>query len=114
MQVEPQITFKGLETSPAFEALIRQRIDGLEQMHPHMIRCRVVVEAPHRGSETAKVPLRVAVEVDVLGRPTLVAKDAQERHEALDPRCGPVLPKRSPGDWRRAAPRHPERPLPHP
>jgi ribosome-associated translation inhibitor RaiA/cold shock CspA family protein len=90
MQVEPQITFKGLETSPAFEALIRQRIDGLEQMHPHIIRCRVVVEAPHRGSETAKVPLQVAVEVDVPGRPTLVAKDAQERHEAKEDHTAPL------------------------
>lgn len=90
MQVEPQITFKGLETSPAFEALIRQRIDGLEQLHARIIRCRVVVEAPHRGSETAKVPLQVAVEVEVPGRPTIVGKDTQERHEAKADHTAPL------------------------
>jgi ribosome-associated translation inhibitor RaiA len=82
MQVQPQITFKGLRTSPALEDLIRQRIGHLERMHPRITSCRVVVEAPHRAAETAKVPLRVAVEVEVPGRNTIVAKDAQERHEA--------------------------------
>jgi ribosome-associated translation inhibitor RaiA/cold shock CspA family protein len=90
MQVEPQITFKGLETSPALEGLIRQRIDHLERLHPRITSCRVVVEAPHRASESAKLPLRVAVEVEVPGRNTIVAKDAQERHEAKEDHTAPL------------------------
>jgi ribosome-associated translation inhibitor RaiA/cold shock CspA family protein len=81
MQVEPQITFKGLATSPALEALIRQRINALERMHPRITSCRVVVETPHRAAQSAKLPLRIAVEVGVPGRNTIVAKDTQERHE---------------------------------
>lgn len=82
MQVEPQITFKGLETSPALEALIRQRIDALERIHSRIVSCRVVVEAPHRGSESAKLPLSVVIEVKVPGRNPIVAKNAQARREA--------------------------------
>ncbi len=90
MQVEPQITFKNLDTSPGLEALIRQRIDGLEQMHPRIISCRVVVEVPRRASETAKLPLGISVEVEVPGKPTIVAKDQQERHEAKGDHTAPV------------------------
>ncbi len=90
MQVEPQITFKNMETSPAFEALIRQRIDGLERMYPRIVSCRVVVEVPHRAKETAKVPLGISVEVEVPGRPTIVAKDQQERHEAKGDHTAPL------------------------
>jgi len=84
MQVEPQITFKGLETSPALEALIRRRIDKLGRKHPRITRCRVVVEAAHRGTQSPKVPLSVCVEVEVPGRNTIVAKDGQQRHEMKD------------------------------
>ncbi len=90
MQVEPQITFKGLETSPALEALIRQRIGHLGRMHPRITSCRVVIEAPHRAAETAKPPLRVIVEVAVPGRNTVVAKDAQQRHEAKEDLAVPL------------------------
>lgn len=82
MQVEPQITFKGMNSSPALEALIRERIAGLERMHPRITSCRVVVEVPHRSAESAKVPIGVTVEVSVPGRKTIVARDAQERREA--------------------------------
>jgi ribosomal subunit interface protein len=90
MQVDPQITFKNMESSPALRELILQRIEGLEQLHPRITSCRVVVEVPHRGSESAKLPLGVAVEVDVPGRPTVVSKDAQERHEFKDDYMAPL------------------------
>jgi len=90
MQKPLQITFKGTEASPAFEALIRQRVDALERLHPRITACRVVVEVPHRGSESAKLPLGVAVEVEVPGRPTIVGKDAQERHEAKQDHTAPL------------------------
>jgi ribosome-associated translation inhibitor RaiA len=90
MQVEPQITFKGLGTSPALEQLIRQRIDGLERMHPRITSCRVVVEVPHRAPDSGKVPLQVAVEVEVPGCNTIVGKDVQERHEAKADHMAPL------------------------
>lgn len=90
MQTEPQITFKNMETSPSLEALIRRRIDGLDQLHSRIIACRVVVEVPHRSGESGKVPLGISVEVTIPGRPTIVAKDAQERHDTKDDQTVPV------------------------
>jgi len=67
-----------------FDALIQQRIEALERRHPGIIGCRVVVEVPHRAPETAKVPVGIAVEVEIAGHPLVVAKDTQERREAKD------------------------------
>jgi ribosomal subunit interface protein len=84
MQTEPQVTFKGIEKSPALDDLIHERISSLERFHPAIISCRVVVDVPHRAPGTVKVPLTVAVEVQVPGRNTVVAKDSSERHEAKE------------------------------
>jgi ribosome-associated translation inhibitor RaiA/cold shock CspA family protein len=77
-----QIVFKGMDTSPALEALVRQRVDHLETIYPRLVGCRVVIEVPHRGSETAKVPIAVSVEADVPGRGPVVGKDEEDRREA--------------------------------
>jgi ribosome-associated translation inhibitor RaiA/cold shock CspA family protein len=90
LQKPLQITFKGTESSPAFEALIRQRVDALERLHPRITACRVVVEIPHRGADSAKVPVGVAVEVDVPGHNTIFGKDIQERHEAKADHTAPL------------------------
>jgi ribosome-associated translation inhibitor RaiA/cold shock CspA family protein len=82
MQRPLQITFKGLESSPALEALIRQRVGHIETLYPRLTGCRVVVEIPHRGAETAKVPIAVSVEADVPGRGPVIGKGEEERREA--------------------------------
>jgi ribosome-associated translation inhibitor RaiA/cold shock CspA family protein len=82
MQRPLQITFKGMDSSPALEALIRERVDHLEMLYPRMIGCRVVVEVPHRKSETAKVPIAVSVEADIPGRGLVVGKDEEDRRES--------------------------------
>jgi ribosome-associated translation inhibitor RaiA/cold shock CspA family protein len=84
MQRALQITFKGMEGSAAWEALIRQRVNHLETLYPRLVGCRVVVEVPHRGSETAKVPIGVTVEADVPGRGPVIGKDKEDRREAKE------------------------------
>ena len=90
MQKPLQITFKGTERSYAFESLIRQRVDALERLHGRITGCRVVVEIPHRGADSVKVPVGVAVEVDVPGHNTIFGKDIQERHEAKADHTAPL------------------------
>jgi len=41
-----------------------------------------VVEVPHRSPASAKHPLGIAVEVEVPGRPLVVAREQEERHDA--------------------------------
>jgi ribosome-associated translation inhibitor RaiA/cold shock CspA family protein len=82
MQRPLQITFRDMETSPALEALIRALATRLETLYPRLIGCRVVVEIPHRGSETAKVPIAIVVEADIPGRGPMVGKDQIDRRQS--------------------------------
>jgi cold shock CspA family protein/ribosome-associated translation inhibitor RaiA len=84
VQTPPQITFKNIAKSEALETLIQSRIEKLGKVHPNIIGCRVVVETPHRSANSGKVPLGIAVEVVVPGRPTIVAKESEERRDAKD------------------------------
>jgi len=84
MQRPLQIVFKGMDSSPALEALIRERVDRLDDLHPRLIGCRVVVEVPHRGAEAAKVPVAVSVEAEVAGRGPIVGRDQAERRDAKE------------------------------
>jgi ribosome-associated translation inhibitor RaiA/cold shock CspA family protein len=79
-----QINYRGIESSPALDALIRQRVNALERMHPRITGCRVVVEVPHRSTESGKVPVAVTVEVEIPNRRAVIGKDFQERREAKD------------------------------
>lgn len=81
MQKPLQIAFKNLDKSDRVEALIRERVEKLEHVHPRLIGCRVVLEAPAR-SATAKASLAISVELDVPGRPKIIAKRQDERRDA--------------------------------
>lgn len=75
-----QIVFKGMETSPAIEARIRERTARLERFHHRMISCRVVVEADHRSAEGFKPPVAVQVEVRI-PKHTLIAKESESQRD---------------------------------
>jgi ribosome-associated translation inhibitor RaiA/cold shock CspA family protein len=66
METEPQLTFRGLDRSPAIEAIIREKIDRLEQFYDRITSCRVTVEKiTHRGHKGHL--FHVAVELEVPG-----------------------------------------------
>jgi len=48
MKLPIQVMFRNMDASDAIEEAVRHRIIGLERFHPRLMRCRVVVEAPHR------------------------------------------------------------------
>jgi ribosome-associated translation inhibitor RaiA/cold shock CspA family protein len=85
-----QVAYKGLPSSPALDALIRQRVAALERLHPRIIGCRVVVNVPYRGAEGGKVPIGITVEVEVPNRGLVVGKEAQERREAKQDHTAPL------------------------
>jgi len=82
MNVPLEIAFKNLQTSEALEKLIRDRVARLEQSHPRLMSCRVVVETPYRSAAGGKQPLGIAVEVTLPGAGPVVAKDSQERRDS--------------------------------
>ncbi len=82
LQTPLQITYHGLDPSPAFDQLIRERAERLETMNERMTSCRVVVEVPHRSPGTGKVSIGVKVEVMMPGRPLIVGSDEIQKKEA--------------------------------
>lgn len=81
MERQLQITYKGLDSSPSLETLIRERAERLERHHSHVIGCRVAVEVPHRSPDSGKTAIAIAVEVEVAGRNMIVGKSETERRE---------------------------------
>jgi ribosome-associated translation inhibitor RaiA len=76
-----QIAFRNMDSSEFLERLVREKVERLERFNPSIIGCRVVLEVPHRSPDSGKVPLGIAVEVEVPGRPLVVAKGEEDRRE---------------------------------
>jgi ribosomal subunit interface protein len=66
MKIPLQISFHDMPVSPALEALIREKAAKLEQFHPNMTGCRVVVDKPHNHSQQGEA-FAVTIEVSVPG-----------------------------------------------
>jgi ribosome-associated translation inhibitor RaiA/cold shock CspA family protein len=90
MEKALQITFKQLESSEALERLIRDRVERLEQFHHNIIGCRVVVETPHRGPDSAKAALEITIEITVPGRNPIIGRDVDTRRDSKHDHGGVV------------------------
>ena len=53
MQKPLELTFRHMDPSPAMEAEVRERVEGLERFCADIIGCSVVIEAPHKHHEEA-------------------------------------------------------------
>lgn len=84
MQKELQVTYKNMDRSPALDAIIEQRVAALKRLYPRAIGCRVVIEVPHRSAGSAKVPLGVAVELEIPNHAPIIGRDTQQRREVKD------------------------------
>lgn len=75
MQVDPEISFHGVDHSDAVEQYIRERIERLDRLSDEIIACRVVVERPHahhNPSEHSGNRYRSRVEVTLPGDHELI------------------------------------------
>lgn len=71
MKIPLQISFHDMPVSPALETLIREKAAKLEQFHPNMTGCRVVVDKPHNHSQQGE-QFAVTVDVSVPGASLVV------------------------------------------
>lgn len=74
-----QIVFRDIQHSASLAKLIEERVLRLEHVCDHIIGCRVVAGVSHRGLQQAIMPLALTVEVEVPGRPIIVAKSEAKR-----------------------------------
>ncbi len=74
MQVPVQITFRGMDTSEALEARIKEHVAKLESFHDRITSCDVVVELPHQHHRHGK-QWHVRITLQVPGQELVVSKD---------------------------------------
>jgi cold shock CspA family protein len=77
-----QITFRGLQPSDALEADVRERVTWLEQFHEGIVRCRVLVEIPHRHRHDGR-HFHVRIELTVPGGDPIVVSHEPSLHARL-------------------------------
>jgi cold shock CspA family protein len=82
MQVPAQITYRGFEPRAALEADVRERIAWLEQFYGGIVRCRVLVELPHRHRHDGR-HFHVRIELTVPGGEPIVVTHEPSLHGPL-------------------------------
>lgn len=83
MQMPLQITFKNMDSSPAVEARIQAKAAKLERFFNRIMRCHVVVEAPHRHQRQGEL-YRVAIDITVPGGEIAVDREHRKDHSHED------------------------------
>ena len=80
--IPTQVTFRGLAHPEALEVDIRQRVGWLEQFYAGIVRCRVLVEVPHRHRHRGR-HFHVRIELTVPGRDPIVVSHEPSLHAGL-------------------------------
>jgi cold shock CspA family protein len=80
--IPTQVTFRGLDVSDALEADIHERVAWLEQFYAGIVRCRVLVELPHRHRHDGR-HFHVRVELTVPGADPIVVSHEPSLHGRL-------------------------------
>lgn len=63
MPLTPQITFRGMSSSPSVEANLRGHIEKLESFYDRIMNCRVMVETSHRHHQGNLYHIRIDLTV---------------------------------------------------
>jgi ribosomal subunit interface protein len=77
MKLPLQVSFQGLERSPALEAAIEERATKLDRFHPHIVSCRVTVTQETRHHVQGR-PFGVRLDLTVPGKEIAVTKKEDE------------------------------------
>ena len=83
MQIEPRISFRNVAHNERVEAQVREKIAELEQFHPRIVNCQVVIDAPHRQHQTGTL-YDIRIDVSVPGRDIVVTREAGRDHAHED------------------------------
>lgn len=83
MQQALQITFKDMEPSEAIEKWVGQHAAKLEKFYSPIIRCQVVIEAPHRHSHHGRL-YSVRIDITVPGDEILATHQGRKDHAHED------------------------------
>jgi ribosomal subunit interface protein len=77
MQIPLQISYRGMQSSAALDAAVREKAAKLEQFHARIMSCRVVLEQPGRHQQQGK-QFVVHIDLTVPGGEIAVNRDHHE------------------------------------
>jgi cold shock CspA family protein len=77
-----QVTFRAFAPDEALEDAVHERVSWLEQFYPDIVRCRVMVEVPHRHRHDGR-HFHVRIELTVPGGPPIVVSHGPSLHGRL-------------------------------
>lgn len=83
MQTPVQVTFRGLDPSPAAEERVQSEAAKLERYHPRLTSCRVVVEKQHHRHHHGDL-FHVRVDLTMPGGEVVVKREPMEHHAHED------------------------------
>lgn len=85
MQSDPTITFRNIDSSPAVEQKIMERVVDLEKFHPRITSCDVVIEMPQKRKVSGR-EFEVHINLTVPGPDIHVSRSVghSEASENLD------------------------------
>ena len=66
-----EVSFHNMKSSSELEALVRERVDRLEQIYSHIIGCRVTVELQNHTHRTGNIP-DLVIDLQVPGESLIV------------------------------------------
>ncbi len=82
MDIPLELSFHNIEASDALKAAVNEHVSRLEQLHDHIIGCRVVIELPHKTQKARGNQPDVHIVVRVPGKEIVVSKElAHEGHK---------------------------------
>lgn len=84
MDSELEIAWHQISPTPEAEALIRERVEKLERMYPHIVSCRVSVEMLHRQHVKGNFP-EVHIVIQVPGDEVVVSRELHRMNERRPP-----------------------------
>ena len=79
-----QIHFKNMDTSPALEQAVRERLERLERFHDHIISGRVTIEAPHKHHQKGNLH-HLRIKLTVPGDEIVVQRSPDDNKSHEDP-----------------------------
>lgn len=83
MESPLEISFRNMDSSPAVEARIHEKVAKLEQFFDRIVTCRVVVEAEHRRHHKGNL-YNVRIAIGVPGKEIMVDRNGPKNHAHED------------------------------
>jgi ribosomal subunit interface protein len=77
MNIPLQITVRNLSLSEAAEKDIREKVEGLNSVNNQIIRCRVVVDAPHRHHHKG-ILYSIRIDLKIPGKEFVITREEHE------------------------------------